>query len=231
MTYALREARHTALGSLPAQTAPHASRNAPRARDAPDSRSTIRSTAWTRPSVTECHWMPDSTRAKSSNDQATQPSYRSVQSTCARADQDVRSACRIGGVVSPATVMGSGLRQAESRSYGLHGQDGVPDSDLVTFLQPLGCLDAAPVQPGAVGRAQVFDIPPAAGNLEACVAAGGEFVVDDEAAFPAHGELGIEGAAAVGGLDAQGPGRRSEEHTSELQSRGHLVCRLLLEKK
>src|SRR3989442_11011407 len=29
-----------------------------------------------------------------------------------------------------------------------------------------------------------------------------------------------------------GPGRtRSEEHTSELQSRPHLVCRLLLEKK
>src|SRR5207253_8349652 len=29
---------------------------------------------------------------------------------------------------------------------------------------------------------------------------------------------------------ARAPGR-SEEHTSELQSRGHLVCRLLLEKK
>src|SRR5215510_15884474 len=28
-----------------------------------------------------------------------------------------------------------------------------------------------------------------------------------------------------------GPESRSEEHTSELQSRGHLVCRLLLEKK
>src|SRR2546422_5361898 len=28
-----------------------------------------------------------------------------------------------------------------------------------------------------------------------------------------------------------GLGRRSEEHTSELQSRLHLVCRLLLEKK
>src|SRR3989442_7770941 len=27
------------------------------------------------------------------------------------------------------------------------------------------------------------------------------------------------------------PGARSEEHTSELQSRPHLVCRLLLEKK
>src|SRR5690625_1029513 len=31
--------------------------------------------------------------------------------------------------------------------------------------------------------------------------------------------------------DVRGVIRRSEEHTSELQSRGHLVCRLLLEKK
>src|SRR5206468_11469610 len=30
---------------------------------------------------------------------------------------------------------------------------------------------------------------------------------------------------------ADGPRRRSEEHTSELQSRSDLVCRLLLEKK
>src|SRR5437870_6345927 len=30
---------------------------------------------------------------------------------------------------------------------------------------------------------------------------------------------------------AETPTIRSEEHTSELQSRGHLVCRLLLEKK
>src|SRR3989442_9527989 len=30
---------------------------------------------------------------------------------------------------------------------------------------------------------------------------------------------------------AHDKGRRSEEHTSELQSRPHLVCRLLLEKK
>src|SRR5690625_5656586 len=30
---------------------------------------------------------------------------------------------------------------------------------------------------------------------------------------------------------AAGTTGRSEEHTSELQSRGHLVCRLLLEKK
>src|SRR5690625_5906736 len=31
--------------------------------------------------------------------------------------------------------------------------------------------------------------------------------------------------------DRCGGQQRSEEHTSELQSRGHLVCRLLLEKK
>src|SRR5437870_10967925 len=37
-----------------------------------------------------------------------------------------------------------------------------------------------------------------------------------EGSFAAHGSTG---------------GYRSEEHTSELQSRGHLVCRLLLEKK
>src|SRR5690625_6678587 len=37
-----------------------------------------------------------------------------------------------------------------------------------------------------------------------------------------------------GHWSGRGPGvrrLRSEEHTSELQSRGHLVCRLLLEKK
>src|SRR5207253_8104073 len=32
-------------------------------------------------------------------------------------------------------------------------------------------------------------------------------------------------------IDPSNSGARSEEHTSELQSRGHLVCRLLLEKK
>src|SRR5437870_11528414 len=34
-----------------------------------------------------------------------------------------------------------------------------------------------------------------------------------------------------GGRVALDRRKRSEEHTSELQSRGHLVCRLLLEKK
>src|SRR2546429_6468474 len=42
--------------------------------------------------------------------------------------------------------------------------------------------------------------------------------------------LGVQdGGLEVGRVFAQG--ERSEEHTSELQSRLHLVCRLLLEKK
>src|SRR5579884_4466164 len=61
-----------------------------------------------------------------------------------------------------------------------------------------------------------------------------------------HGETGIDVAAVEINAGARGRGyadheiagrggnfegdARSEEHTSELQSRGHLVCRLLLEK-
>src|SRR3712207_7574701 len=44
----------------------------------------------------------------------------------------------------------------------------------------------------------------------------------------------LESAAAARGLEPAWPDRgtdRSEEHTSELQSRQYLVCRLLLEKK
>src|SRR2546425_3811866 len=38
-------------------------------------------------------------------------------------------------------------------------------------------------------------------------------------------------SARTGRPQASSPGRRSEEHTSELQSLAYLVCRLLLEKK
>src|SRR5690625_5847650 len=40
--------------------------------------------------------------------------------------------------------------------------------------------------------------------------------------------MGKDGELAIDNERLKG---RSEEHTSELQSRGHLVCRLLLEKK
>src|SRR5437660_2324735 len=42
---------------------------------------------------------------------------------------------------------------------------------------------------------------------------------------------GFVGNTMVFNATVQGVPLRSEEHTSELQSRGHLVCRLLLEKK
>src|SRR5690625_6859966 len=47
------------------------------------------------------------------------------------------------------------------------------------------------------------------------------------------GHLGAQANPASVGAHIGGElfGQRSEEHTSELQSRGHLVCRLLLEQK
>src|SRR3712207_7866870 len=47
---------------------------------------------------------------------------------------------------------------------------------------------------------------------------------------PGEGRLGRSGASALVQATAAQQGR-SEEHTSELQSRQYLVCRLLLEKK
>src|SRR5207253_8604341 len=78
---------------------------------------------------------------------------------------------------------------------------------------------------------------------------GGVLIIDSDRTFPSDSpvcaywltrcegfavrsgrrELGVVESIAGGPLGlAQ---TRSEEHTSELQSRGHLVCRLLLEKK
>src|SRR2546422_3027439 len=48
--------------------------------------------------------------------------------------------------------------------------------------------------------------------------------------LPLHGQLHGRGPGRRSAHHRPGP-RRSEEHTSELQSRLHLVCRLLLEKK
>src|SRR5947209_9697839 len=43
--------------------------------------------------------------------------------------------------------------------------------------------------------------------------------------------LATGASAQTGGSEGLSPTLRSEEHTSELQSRQYLVCRLLLEKK
>src|SRR5207253_7057496 len=44
-------------------------------------------------------------------------------------------------------------------------------------------------------------------------------------------EAGDSAPLSMHGISLAAGNIRSEEHTSELQSRGHLVCRLLLEKK
>src|SRR5690625_6866722 len=52
-------------------------------------------------------------------------------------------------------------------------------------------------------------------------------------AYPARSGYmyGVSASVSSGAHSSNSSQVRSEEHTSELQSRGHLVCRLLLEKK
>src|SRR5439155_18348363 len=67
------------------------------------------------------------------------------------------------------------------------------------------------------------------------VDAGAERLGESLLGGEALGEVGGGQAVVLESASASPPRRlsprRSEEHTSELQSRGHLVCRLLLEKK
>src|SRR3712207_7093482 len=58
----------------------------------------------------------------------------------------------------------------------------------------------------------------------------GRTVRVDDLPVPSTGDL-HRAAGPVGQRAEHEQGRRSEEHTSELQSRQYLVCRLLLEKK
>src|SRR5690349_24088652 len=62
-------------------------------------------------------------------------------------------------------------------------------------------------------------------------AVGGERPVVDLRVHLFHGEVRPLDDAHLDGRPALRATRRSEEHTSELQSRRDLVCRLLLEKK
>src|SRR5690625_6727898 len=93
-----------------------------------------------------------------------------------------------------------------------------------SFLYPLSLHDALPIS-----------------SADVLHSTGSETVMTDPAPFEVFdpgiylhgtkavlepGELLLPGRPS--NFEADG---RSEEHTSELQSRGHLVCRLLLEKK
>src|SRR5690625_6196808 len=133
--------------------------------------------------------------------------------------------------------------------------DGVPWLDATT-VSPADAAECAAAVPGYVGVPVVGSLGPArqgrlgvyVGSLDARLrelatelvapwadpqrlrgvgsgreAATGKLLANLALAISAQG---LREALALG--DAVG---RSEEHTSELQSRGHLVCRLLLEKK
>src|SRR6266550_8419719 len=86
------------------------------------------------------------------------------------------------------------------------GHDGTPDLDLVAFLQMLGGAEAAPIERGAVGRAEVLDEPQAVSDLETGVVTGSELVADGEVALAACGEGGAEAVTLVSDLDDQWPG-------------------------
>src|SRR5207253_6807344 len=95
-------------------------------------------------------------------------------------------------------------------------------------IYPLSLHDALPIYGYAAARHPmvgnpcshtVFD-PTKITNLPGNVWVRGAIVQGSDLRPP----LGIE-------VKIEGKDIRSEEHTSELQSRGHLVCRLLLEKK
>src|SRR5439155_27186050 len=89
----------------------------------------------------------------------------------------------------------------------------------------------------AVGDEQVLDavvVEIGKQRRPAAVGRGHTGEVADLAEFPTAA-VQLQRVAGVlrmiAGLRLQIENHRSEEHTSELQSRGHLVCRLLLEKK
>src|SRR5439155_19222447 len=114
--------------------------------------------------------------------------------------------------------------------------------------EPPKVKPVVPKRPPAPSRKTVVEVPPL--ELEPDFDTGatdqGHEVDDqplatDDARAPGGTATGSSGGGrrsgaidlSLDGLVSQEeePGSRSEEHTSELQSRGHLVCRLLLEKK
>src|SRR2546422_3155009 len=105
-------------------------------------------------------------------------------------------------------------------------------------LAALAACDApggleAPPAPSAerVGRPDI--IVHAGSSIQAAVdAAGPGTVIQIEpGTYTEAIHISVPHLALVGQRGRDGAGVRSEEHTSELQSRLHLVCRLLLEKK
>src|SRR5690554_6059528 len=79
----------------------------------------------------------------------------------------------------------------------------------------------------AAAAVELGELHPAAGRVAGAPPQGGKRL--DVHAADGSPDRVVEGLVVAVRLDREQ--RRSEEHTSELQSRPHLVCRLLLEKK
>src|SRR5690554_7284096 len=87
----------------------------------------------------------------------------------------------------------------------------------------------------APGVASILSVPvPCFSTIARAVSSASELSARSRAAADfrrAESAALLERCPALAGVGRFAPERRSEEHTSELQSRPHLVCRLLLEKK
>src|SRR5690625_2828791 len=98
-----------------------------------------------------------------------------------------------------------------------------------TSILPLSLHDALPIYLAAAGAVQVHRLTPRGvvrvgevrAELPQVVPRGSEVVVD-------HVQAHRQAQTVRAVHERLQRLRRSEEHTSELQSRGHLVCRLLL---
>src|SRR5690606_42102435 len=92
-----------------------------------------------------------------------------------------------------------------------------------TETHTLSLHDALPIYVVAIERAAVGEIHQQAGE-QRCI--GARLQAKEQVRF-----AGGVGAARIDDDELRATALRSEEHTSELQSRENLVCRLLLEKK
>src|SRR5690625_6940401 len=108
----------------------------------------------------------------------------------------------------------------------MSSRPGGPGTKVVNDLSPEAVIKSIHIAQGlGATSAYTWLKLPAVDDMERVMDAttmptlilGGDPVDDDPVALRASWKRALD--------------RRSEEHTSELQSRGHLVCRLLLEKK